>query len=106
MFPARVRARDRVNATSGRSMNRLRLLVLGLASSGVLALSAVPPALAAPAPDPPARGKAAFHNSPVPLCQSATSVCADPAVDPGNEYVGHDEPSVLFKSGVPGSGNN
>ena len=87
-------------------MNRSRLLKLALASSILVALSAVPPAMARPAPDPPPRGKAAFHNAAVPLCQSATSVCADPAVDPGNEYVGHDEPSVLFKSGVAGSGND
>ena len=41
-----------------------------------------------------------------PLCQSRTSLCADPAVNPPTGYVGHDEPSVLFKSHVPGSGND
>src|SRR6476659_9624290 len=41
-----------------------------------------------------------------PLCQSHTSVCADPYVNPPSGYVGHDEPSVLFKSHIPGSGND
>jgi hypothetical protein len=41
-----------------------------------------------------------------PLCQSRTSLCIDPAVNPPTGYVGHDEPSVLFKSHVPGSGND
>jgi hypothetical protein len=33
-------------------------------------------------------------------------LCADPYTTLGDEYVGHDEPSVLFKSDVPGSGND
>ena len=33
-------------------------------------------------------------------------MCADPYSTLGDEYVGHDEPSVLFKSDVPGSGND
>src|ERR1700742_1356228 len=41
-----------------------------------------------------------------PLAQSHTSLCADPATNPSTGYVGHDEPSVLFKSHVPGSGND
>src|SRR5437868_10933552 len=41
-----------------------------------------------------------------PLCQSRTSLCADAYDNPPGEYVGHDEPSVLFKSHVPGSGND
>ncbi|MGZ4305959.1 MAG: hypothetical protein ACXVSL_13970 [Solirubrobacteraceae bacterium] len=41
-----------------------------------------------------------------PLCQSRTSLCIDPAFNPPTGYVGHDEPSVLFKSHVPGSGND
>jgi hypothetical protein len=46
---------------------------------------------------------ASYHD---PLCQSGTSLCADVADSPGDEYVGHDEPSLLFKSGVAGSGND
>jgi hypothetical protein len=37
---------------------------------------------------------------------SRSSLCADTYDNPGDDYVGHDEPSVLFKSGVPGSGND
>ena len=33
-------------------------------------------------------------------------MCVDAQKYPNGEYVGHDEPSVLFKSGRPGSGNN
>ena len=40
-----------------------------------------------------------------PLCESNRSVCVDPFQSLGS-YVGHDEPSVIFKSGVPGSGND
>ena len=42
----------------------------------------------------------------MPLCQSHLSLCADTEPDALPTYVGHDEPSVLFKSAVPGSGND
>jgi hypothetical protein len=41
-----------------------------------------------------------------PLCESAAAMCTDVYTSPGYEYIGHDEPSVLFKSSVPGSGND
>src|SRR5947208_3466421 len=41
-----------------------------------------------------------------PLCASRSSLCTDVFNNPGDEYVGHDEPSVEFKSSQPGSGNN
>ncbi|MGX7678394.1 hypothetical protein ACSMXN_05820 [Jatrophihabitans sp. DSM 45814] len=41
-----------------------------------------------------------------PLCVGHSSLCADPYDSPGGEYVGHDEPSIEFKSGVRGSGND
>jgi len=41
-----------------------------------------------------------------PLCQSGKSLCVDTLHKPGGEYVGHDEPSLEFKSGLAGSGNN
>jgi hypothetical protein len=41
-----------------------------------------------------------------PLCQSYNSLCVDTSSHPPGGYVGHDEPSVLFKSGRPGSGND
>ena len=37
---------------------------------------------------------------------SHASLCADTYDNPSGSYVGHDEPSVLFKSGIPGSGND
>ncbi|MFL5796722.1 MAG: hypothetical protein ACJ77A_02170 [Actinomycetota bacterium] len=41
-----------------------------------------------------------------PLCQSRTSLCTDTYTDLTDDYVGHDEPSLLFKSDEPGSGND
>src|SRR4029077_4019141 len=41
-----------------------------------------------------------------PLCQSRTSLCIDAYDDPAGDYVGPDEPSLEFKSGVAGSGND
>ena len=42
-----------------------------------------------------------------PLCTSHSSLCVDSYTSPnGEEYVGHDEPSAEFKSGLPGSGND
>jgi len=40
------------------------------------------------------------------LCQSSKSLCVDTYNNVGGEYVGHDEPSLLFKSGLAGSGND
>jgi hypothetical protein len=45
----------------------------------------------------------AYHE---PLCQSRNSLCTDAYANPEGEYVGHDEPSLEFKSGVRGSGND
>lgn len=89
-------------------MKRSRLLTVSL--SGVLALVALGLPAAAAGQSPPASGVAthasaaqAYRDS---LCQSHSSLCADPYTTLGDEYVGHDEPSVLFKSDVPGSGND
>src|SRR5215469_5843833 len=41
-----------------------------------------------------------------PFCESSNSLCADPNAGSAGPYVGHDEPSLEFKSGVPGSGND
>ena len=51
--------------------------------------------------------RAASHYSfEDPLCQSYNSLCVDTASTPPGGYVGHDEPSLEFKSGQPGSGND
>jgi hypothetical protein len=41
-----------------------------------------------------------------PVCSSHASLCADTYDQLRAEYVGHDEPSLEFKSGEPGSGND
>lgn len=41
-----------------------------------------------------------------PLCTSRVTLCADPFGPVNGYYVGHDEPSVEFKSSTPGSGND
>jgi hypothetical protein len=41
-----------------------------------------------------------------PLCISRSSLCADAYENPPGGYVGHDEPSIEYKSGLPGSGND
>jgi hypothetical protein len=87
-------------------VKRFRLITIGLAGALVLAFSVAPFAAAQPAAAPPPHGKAAFHNSQQPVCESRSSVCTDPYNDITDAYVGHDEPSVEFKSGVPGSGND
>ena len=40
------------------------------------------------------------------LCESHKALCVDTFDTLGESYVGHDEPSVLFRSGVSGSGND
>jgi len=47
--------------------------------------------------------EAGYHE---PLCQSHVALCTDTYNDLTDDYVGHDEPSVLFKSDAPGSGND
>ena len=41
-----------------------------------------------------------------PFCESSNSLCVDPHAGSAGPYVGHDEPSLEFKSGVAGSGND
>ena len=89
-------------------MKRVRRFTLALFGVLALAVYAVPvgAAGAATSSAPTDRGKAAFHGYAEPLCTSRASLCADPYESPEGEYVGHDEPSVEFKSHTPGSGND
>src|SRR6476661_5691137 len=81
-----------------------RLAVLSVTAAGlVLALQA---AAARPAAHSASQSVAGGLGYDEPLCVSHSSLCADAYDNPGNEYVGHDEPSLLFKSGQPGSGND
>ncbi len=50
-----------------------------------------------------ASSASSYHD---PLCVSHSSLCIDAYDNPGGEYVGHDEPSIEYKSGVAGSGND
>ena len=76
---------------------RKLLAVLG----GIVVLASVSgvPASATPSGDEPSEKL---------LCSEGSPICAE-AVDAlgyEGEYTGHDEPSLLFYSGTPGSGNN
>jgi hypothetical protein len=77
----------------------LPLAVIG----GLLALSPASAGNGA-ARTPTKAGSSSGYNEP--LCESGTSLCADTYDNPGDEYVGHDEPSLEFKSGEAGSGND
>ena len=85
----------------GRGLARSKLLRLA-----VLCLTGTALALGLQA----AAAKPAGPGSPKgiddPLCISHASLCADAYDNPGYEYVGHDEPSLEFKSGQSGSGND
>jgi hypothetical protein len=88
-------------------MKGLRPLVLVVTSVLAMAAYAVPvgAAGAAGSRGSAQRGKANPSYA-EPLCSSGASVCADPYGPIAGDYVGHDEPSLEFKSDVPGSGNN
>ena len=77
-------------------MKRTRPLAGGLVGLLLLVASAMPTAAAAP------KEPKLEHES---LCESNRSLCVDPYTSLGS-YVGHDEPSVIFKSPVAGSGND
>jgi len=89
-------------------VKRVQPFTLALFGVLALALYAVPAgaAGAATSSTPTDRGKAAFHGYAEPLCTGRASLCADPYDSPEGEYVGHDEPSIEFKSHTPGSGND
>ncbi len=89
-------------------MKRLRPLTIVAASLFAVAAYAVPIGVAEGAGARPSATAAQSTALGIddPLCQSQRSLCADPAEQTLGEYVGHDEPSLEFKSGVPGSGND
>jgi hypothetical protein len=89
-------------------MQRLRPVMIVAVSLLVLAASSAPAGakVRARASAAPSGARAAFLGYHDPLCQSAVSLCTDVYDTNGGEYVGHDEPSLEFKSDVPGSGNN
>ena len=88
-------------------MKRLALLATAFAGLALVA-AAIPLSATSTAASRTAalRGKTSSAGYDEPLCVSRSSLCADTYDNPGDEYVGHDEPSLEFKSSVAGSGND
>jgi hypothetical protein len=88
-------------------LKRYALVTISVSSFLALAAASLPASAAirgnSGAGTPKAAAEKYFRE---PLCQSYKSMCVDTYSHQKGEYVGHDEPSVLFKSRVPGSGNN
>ncbi len=82
-------------------MRRCRALTLAVGGTLTVAvyLALSVPALAVT----PGAGKLGLDD---PLCASQLSTCADVHGQLNGYYVGHDEPSLEFKSNIPGSGND
>jgi hypothetical protein len=97
----------RAGSGSGEPGRRLTVL---LRTTGLLALAAgllaLSPATARPGIPASFSPTAGLRGHDEPLCQSDASLCTDVYDNLGAEYVGHDEPSLEFKSGEPGSGND
>jgi len=72
-------------------MRRLLITLCALAGAAASYLAVVPGAFATP-----------------PRCAENTALCTEPldSIGYGNEYTGHDEPSLLFYSSGSGSGNS
>jgi hypothetical protein len=85
-------------------MKRLCGVRMIVASVVFLAVFSVPIGVAgADLPGTSGAGKDSIYGS---LCTTRFSVCADPNGAVNGYYVGHDEPSLEFKSNQPGSGND
>jgi hypothetical protein len=85
-------------------MKRVRAITIAFASVVFLTVFSIPiGAAGADLGGTSGAGKDSIYGS---LCTTRFSVCADPSAPVNGYYVGHDEPSVEFKSDVPGSGNH
>jgi hypothetical protein len=93
-------------------LKRSRLAALSLLSIPLLAAAALPasPAGAASTATSSTQTQAVSAQTASlgnkPLCLSKHSTCVDARHYPNGQYVGHDEPSIEFKSNLPGSGND
>ena len=91
-------------------MKRSKLAALSLLSISLLASAALPASAAGAASQASSRTQVlkdsseSYNNEP--LCSSKHSLCVDSQQAPYGKYVGHDEPSLEFKSNLPGSGND
>ena len=88
---------------SGIPRSFLRAVVLLALVGGAFVLS---PGAAKPATSVSFNPATSLGGIDDPVCQSVKSLCADVYDNHNGEYVGHDEPSLLFKSGEAGSGND
>jgi hypothetical protein len=87
-------------------LKRYALATISILSFVVLAAGSLPASAAISASSRAQARSSASEGYQEPLCQSSKSLCADVFKNPQGDYVGHDEPSVLFKSGLAGSGND
>ena len=90
-------------------MKRSTLAALSLLSIPLLAAAALPASAASAASQASSQThvvSAASGSYKAPLCSSKRSLCVDAQHYPNGKYVGHDEPSLEFKSNLPGSGND
>jgi hypothetical protein len=87
-------------------LKRSTLALLSILGLFVLAAASLPASAATRAGSSPRAASDSSKGYDEPFCQSSRTTCADDSGKLGGEYVGHDEPSVLFKSGRPGSGND
>ncbi|HEX6525256.1 MAG TPA: hypothetical protein VF070_35405 [Streptosporangiaceae bacterium] len=87
-------------------MKRSTLTALSLLSLPLLAAAALPAAATSQASSHSSVLKNSTATIDEPFCESNKSTCADAGVYAAGRYVGHDEPSVEFKSGIRGSGND
>lgn len=79
-----------------------------LAGTGLVAALVIPGATGQAAASASAPNPTAQVRPEKMLCEEGSPLCAEPAEALAYEgrYTGHDEPSLLFYSGRPGSGNN
>ena len=87
-------------------MKRSTLAALSVLSLPLLAAAALPASAASHASPSAKVLSGSTRTIDEPLCQSNKSTCVDTGLNFGGNYVGHDEPSLEFKSSIPGSGND
>jgi len=87
-------------------LKRSTLAALSLLSLPLLAAAALPASAASHASPSAKVLSGSTRTIDEPLCQSNKSTCVDTGLNFGGNYVGHDEPSLEFKSSIPGSGND
>ena len=91
----------------GRRLKRFKLVTISFASLlRAVAAVAVPASAASHATSGTRAERALSYSHARPFCQNYKSTCVDIYKHPPGQYVGHDEPSVLFNSSIAGSGNN